>query len=46
MKKIMLKKIIVASSMSIYEEGKYYCEKCNENKYPEIRNIEQLEKKG
>ena len=40
-----VKKIIVASSMSIYGEGKYYCEKCKENKYPEIRSIEQLEKK-
>ena len=40
-----VKKLIVASSMSIYGEGKYYCEKCNENKYPEIRSIEQLERK-
>ena len=40
-----VKKLIVASSMSIYGEGKYYCEKCGENKYPELRSEEQLRNK-
>lgn len=40
-----VRKLIVASSMSIYGEGKYYCEKCGENRYPEHRSHEQLGKK-
>lgn len=40
-----VRKLIVASSMSIYGEGKYYCETCGENRYPEHRSEEQLEKK-
>jgi len=44
-KKNSVKKLIVASSMSIYGEGKYYCEKCAEDRYPTLRSTEQLEKK-
>jgi len=40
-----VKKLIVASSMSIYGEGKYYCEKCSTNVYPALRSKEQLEKR-
>jgi len=36
-----VQKIIVASSMSIYGEGAYRCEKCG-NVYPRIRNNKQL----
>jgi dTDP-L-rhamnose 4-epimerase len=39
-----IKKLIVASSMSIYGEGKYHCEKCASNIYPGLRNEAQLEK--
>jgi len=37
-----VEKLIVASSMSIYGEGKYHCEKCGANKYPELRSEEQM----
>jgi len=37
-----VKKLVVASSMSIYGEGKYWCEKCSEVKYPSLRDEEQL----
>lgn len=37
-----VKKLIVASSMSIYGEGKYYCEKCGASRYPELRSEEQM----
>lgn len=37
-----VKKLVVASSMSIYGEGKYYCEKCGENQCPEHRSVKQL----
>jgi len=40
-----VRKLVVASSMSIYGEGKYRCEKCGENRYPEHRGDEQLGKK-
>jgi len=40
-----VKKLIVASSMSIYGEGKYYCEKCRSHIYPELRNEKQLQKR-
>jgi dTDP-L-rhamnose 4-epimerase len=40
-----VKKLVVASSMSIYGEGKYHCEKCASNVYPGLRNEAQLEKK-
>lgn len=37
------KKLVVASSMSIYGEGAYRCEACNENVNPFLRPSEQLE---
>ncbi|MHA1885620.1 MAG: GDP-mannose 4,6-dehydratase [Promethearchaeota archaeon] len=40
-----VKKLIVASSMSTYGEGEYYCEHCNKNVNPKLRDINQLEKK-
>ena len=40
-----VKKLIVASSMSIYGEGKYHCEKCSTNVYPRLRGEEQLRKR-
>jgi dTDP-L-rhamnose 4-epimerase len=36
------KKLIVASSMSIYGEGAYRCDNCNERVYPFLRPNEQL----
>jgi dTDP-L-rhamnose 4-epimerase len=40
-----VKKLVVASSMSIYGEGKYYCEKCEEDRYPALRSTKQMDKK-
>lgn len=40
-----IKKLVVASSMSIYGEGKYYCEKCSTEIYPSLRNENQLKKR-
>lgn len=37
-----VKKLIVASSTSIYGEGKYHCEKCSVNRFPQPRSEEQL----
>ena len=37
-----IKKLVVASSMSIYGEGKYYCKTCRSNNYPDTREQEQL----
>src|SRR5215212_1290935 len=37
------RKLVVASSMSIYGEGAYVCEGCNETIYPYLRENEQLE---
>ena len=39
-----VEKLVVASSMSIYGEGKYYCEKCSENRFPGPRSEEQLKR--
>ncbi|MFH0732494.1 MAG: NAD-dependent epimerase/dehydratase family protein [Candidatus Omnitrophota bacterium] len=39
-----IKKMIVASSMSIYGEGKYNCKKCS-NIYPQLRPQKQLKQK-
>jgi len=39
-----IKKLIVASSMSIYGEGKYQCEQCQTAAYPDLRSEEQLKK--
>jgi dTDP-L-rhamnose 4-epimerase len=40
-----VKKLIIASSMSVYGEGSYKCYKCNEIIYPELRNENNLRKK-
>lgn len=37
-----VKKLVVASSMSIYGEGKYYCQKCDVDIYPGLRSEEAL----
>jgi dTDP-L-rhamnose 4-epimerase len=37
------KKLVVASSMSIYGEGAYSCSNCNEKTYPQLRSTEQLD---
>ena len=39
-----IKKLVVASSMSAYGEGKYYCEECLTNVYPDLRTEKQLQK--
>ncbi|MCP8319494.1 MAG: SDR family NAD(P)-dependent oxidoreductase [archaeon] len=39
-----LKKIVVASSMSIYGEGRYHCQRCKIDFYPSLRDEEQLKK--
>lgn len=36
------KKLVVASSMSIYGEGAYYCKACDRRIYPTLRSNEQL----
>ncbi len=36
------KKLLVASSMSIYGEGAYRCESCGTDVYPQLRSNEQL----
>jgi dTDP-L-rhamnose 4-epimerase len=36
------KKLVVASSMSIYGEGAYHCDTCNAAVYPQLRSNEQL----
>ena len=38
-----VRKLIVASSMSVYGEGKYYCEKCSTNSFPKLRGEEQIQ---
>jgi dTDP-L-rhamnose 4-epimerase len=43
---IDLEKIVVASSMSIYGEGAYYCPTCDETKYPVLREESQLSSGG
>lgn len=37
-----LKKLVVASSMSIYGEGKYWCIKCSTDVFPGLREEKQL----
>ncbi len=37
------RKLVVASSMSIYGEGAYICESCDKTIYPQLRSSEQLE---
>jgi len=43
-KKLPIKKIIVASSQAVYGEGKYRCPRCNRIKFPDIREISDLER--
>ncbi len=43
-KKLPIKKVIVASSQSVYGEGKYRCPRCNRIKFPGLRSLEDLEK--
>jgi len=40
-----VKKVVVASSMSVYGEGKYFCERCGETRYPSLRKKADLEQK-
>ncbi|WXG42741.1 MAG: NAD-dependent epimerase/dehydratase family protein [Promethearchaeati archaeon SRVP18_Atabeyarchaeia-1] len=40
-----VRKLVVASSMSIYGEGKYWCEKCSCEVFPNIRTEDQLNRK-
>ncbi len=40
-----VRKLVVASSMSIYGEGRYYCEECREYFAPGLRSLEQLRKR-
>jgi dTDP-L-rhamnose 4-epimerase len=39
---IDLEKMVIASSMSIYGEGEYYCPDCNSIRYPSLREDEQM----
>lgn len=36
------RKLVVASSMSIYGEGAYHCDACSHNVYPSLRSSKQL----
>ena len=38
-----IRKLVVASSMSIYGEGEYHCSRCEERVFPSTRDIAQLE---
>ena len=38
-----LKKLVVASSMSIYGEGEYACDSCKKTVHPQLRENEQLD---
>jgi dTDP-L-rhamnose 4-epimerase len=41
-----VKKLVVASSMSIYGEGKYHCPRCSDSVYPSQRPEENLQEGG
>ena len=43
-KGIHLKKFVVASSMSVYGEGEYQCDTCEERRFPSLRNKSDLAK--
>src|SRR5216683_580653 len=34
-----VEKLVVASSMSVYGEGKYYCKECNSFQTPDLRDL-------
>ncbi|HVH87661.1 MAG TPA: NAD-dependent epimerase/dehydratase family protein [Terriglobales bacterium] len=40
--KCKVEKLVVASSMSIYGEGRYVCKKCKQSASPPVRSVEQL----
>lgn len=40
--KCPIQKIVVASSMSIYGEGRYHCSKCGREAAPQLRTVAQL----
>jgi dTDP-L-rhamnose 4-epimerase len=40
--KCPIQKIVVASSMSIYGEGRYHCSKCGRETAPQLRTVTQL----
>jgi len=40
-----IEKFVVASSMSVYGEGEYFCTNCGK-KYPKSRNLDQLKKRN
>lgn len=40
--KEQIKKLVVASSMSIYGEGEYYCKSCSKNVSPDFRSDDQM----
>ena len=41
---IILEKLIVASSMSIYGEGQYHCSVCDTAAFPSVRPVEKLKR--
>lgn len=43
-KDIKIEKLVVASSMSTYGEGAYYCNRCKEYKYPNFRDEGQMKR--
>jgi len=43
-KNLPIKKVIVASSQAVYGEGKYRCPRCNRIKFPDIRELDDLER--
>lgn len=43
---IDIEKVVVASSMSIYGEGEYYCPECEAVKHPPVRSEAQLQRDG
>src|SRR5687767_5452064 len=41
-RRTQIKKLIVASSMSLYGEGPYRCESCDRTSFPELRSVSSL----
>lgn len=37
-----IEKLVVASSMSIYGEGEYFCEQCEEYRWPSVRSAKEV----
>jgi len=42
-KNLPVQKVIVASSQAVYGEGKYRCPRCNRIKFPDLREVKDLE---